>query len=135
MAETPKTPQRNAPSILGHDLRIVGRLTSEGDIQIEGRCEGDIFSHAVTIGENAVVEGEVAGEIVTVRGEIRGTIRARQVHLCATCHVVGEIYHEALAIETGAHLEGTVKREKNPLENTAPSGDETRHAPPPHLAN
>ena len=102
-----------APSILS------GQIVSSGDVQIEGVLEGDLRSHAVTIGEKARVTGEISGELVTVRGFVKGTIRARQVHLCASCHVVGDIYHEALAIETGAHLDGVVRREKDPLANAS----------------
>ena len=41
-------------------MHIVGKIFSTGDIQIEGRLDGDLRSHAVTIGEKAVVSGEVA---------------------------------------------------------------------------
>ena len=109
---TEKTKGKSAPSILSHDIHIVGKIFSTGDIQIEGRLDGDLRSHAVTIGEKAVVSGEVAGDTVTVFGLVKGTIRARQVYLCATSKVTGDIFNEALAIETGAQLNGAVKREK-----------------------
>ena len=110
---------KNAPSILCKDLQVIGQITSTGDIQIDGILDGDLRSYAVTVGQDAHITGELAGETVTIRGRVDGTIRARQVHLCATCEVNGDIYHEALAIETGAHLNGTVKREKDPLKNAA----------------
>ena len=49
-------------------MHVVGKIFSTGDIQIEGRLDGDLRSHAVTIGEKAVVSGEVAGDTVTVFG-------------------------------------------------------------------
>lgn len=116
---TEKAKSKSAPSILSHDIHIVGKIFSTGDIQIEGRLDGDLRSHAVTIGEKAVVSGEVAGDTVTVFGQVKGTIRARQVYLCATSKVTGDIFNEALAIETGAQLNGAVKREKEPLKNAA----------------
>ena len=114
-----KSKSKSAPSILSHDMHIVGKIFSTGDIQIEGRLDGDLRSHAVTIGEKAVVSGEVAGDTVTVFGQVKGTIRARQVYLCATSKVTGDVFNEALAIETGAQLNGAVKREKEPLKNAA----------------
>jgi cytoskeletal protein CcmA (bactofilin family) len=114
-----KSKIKAAPSILSHDMHIVGKIFSTGDIQIEGRLDGDLRSHAVTIGEKAVVSGEVAGDTVTVFGQVKGTIRARQVYLCATSKVTGDVFNEALAIETGAQLNGAVKREKEPLKNAA----------------
>jgi cytoskeletal protein CcmA (bactofilin family) len=50
---------------------------------------------------------------------VTGTIRARQVYLCATSKVNGDVFNEALAIETGAQLNGAVRREKDPLKNAA----------------
>ena len=128
---------KNAPSILCKDLQVIGQITSTGDIQIDGILDGDLRSHAVTVGQDAPITGELAGETVTIRGRVDGIIRARQVHLCATCEVNGDIYHEALAIETGAHLNGTVKREKDPLKNAAvglllEDGDQSQS---PQLAN
>ena len=104
-----------APSILSHDMHIVGQIVCEGDVQIEGKLDGNILSHALTIGEKAQITGEVAAEVITVMGRVEGTIRARQVHLCATSSVSGDIFHEALAIESGAHLDCQLKHESDPL--------------------
>ncbi|MBT7641451.1 MAG: polymer-forming cytoskeletal protein [Rhodobiaceae bacterium] len=117
MADTSKT--KSAPSILSQDMHVVGKIFSTGDIQIEGRLDGDLCSHAVTVGVHAVVNGEVAGDTVTVFGKVNGTVRGRQVYLCATCHVDGDVFNESLAIESGAQLNGAVKNEKDPLKNAA----------------
>ena len=114
-----KSKPKSGPSILSHDMHVVGKIFSTGDIQIEGRLDGDLRSHAVTIGEKALVSGEVAGDMVTVFGQVKGTIRARQVYLCATSKVTGDVFNEVLAIETGAQLNGAVNREKDPLKNAA----------------
>ena len=114
-----KSKPKSGPSILSHDMHVVGKIFSTGDIQIEGRLDGDLRSHAVTIGEKAVVSGEVAGDMVTVFGQVKGTIRARQVYLCAISKVTGDVFNEVLAIETGAQLNGAVNREKDPLKNAA----------------
>ncbi|MDA8654407.1 polymer-forming cytoskeletal protein [Alphaproteobacteria bacterium] len=106
---------RSAPSILSADLIVKGQIYSDGDVQLDGRLLGNISSHAVTIGSSAHVIGEVAGEIVTIKGTVDGTIRAKQVHLCTGSKINGDIYHEVLAIESGAELNGAVKREKDPL--------------------
>ena len=110
---------KSAPSILSHDIHVVGRIFSAGDVQIEGRLDGDLRSQAVTIGEKAEVNGEVAGDTVTVFGKVKGTIRGRQIYLCATSEVTGDIYNEALAIESGAQLNGAVKHAKDPLKNAS----------------
>ncbi|HEX4534946.1 MAG TPA: polymer-forming cytoskeletal protein, partial [Rhizomicrobium sp.] len=85
----------SAPSIISADLVVTGMLESSGDIQIDGRVEGDVHSAGLVIGDKAFIQGEVLAEEVTVRGRVQGSIRARKVLLASTCHVEGNILHEA----------------------------------------
>jgi cytoskeletal protein CcmA (bactofilin family) len=109
----------SAPSIISADLIVQGTLTSTGDIQIDGRVEGDVRSSGLVIGDKAFIQGEVYAEDVTVRGRIQGGIRARKVLLCTTCHVEGNILHEAFAVEAGAFFEGNCRHSDNPLSEEA----------------
>jgi cytoskeletal protein CcmA (bactofilin family) len=110
----------SAPSIISADMEIQGSLRSGGDMQIDGRVEGDIRSVGLVIGENAEVHGEIFAEDVTVRGKVMGRIRARKVLLAATCRVEGDILHEAFAVESGAFFEGNCRHSDNPLGDAAP---------------
>lgn len=106
-----QTPQPKAPpSIISSDLKIVGDLHSDGEIQIDGTVNGDIRTAALVIGETAKVTGEVVADAVRVLGTVNGQIKAKVVKLAASAHVVGDIMHEDLSIETGAFLEGHCKR-------------------------
>ena len=109
-----------APSIISADLTITGTLTSTGDIQIDGRVEGDVQSAGLVIGDKAFIHGDVMAEEVTVRGRVQGSVRARKVLLASTCHVEGNILHEAFAVETGAYFEGNCRHADNPLAEEAP---------------
>jgi cytoskeletal protein CcmA (bactofilin family) len=109
-----------APSIISADLVVNGTLTSTGDIQIDGRVEGDVHSAGLVIGDKAFIHGDVMAEEVTVRGRVQGGIRARKVLLASTCHVEGNILHEAFAVETGAFFEGNCRHADNPLAEDAP---------------
>jgi cytoskeletal protein CcmA (bactofilin family) len=117
-----ETPQRrarqlSAPSIISSDVVINGTLVSSGDIQIDGRVEGDVRSIGLVIGDEAEIRGEIYAEDVTVRGRVIGRIRARKVLLAATSRVEGEILHEAFAVEAGAFFEGNCRHSDNPLED------------------
>ncbi len=105
----------SAPSIISADLIVQGTLKSSGDIQVDGRVEGDVHSASLVIGDKAFIQGEILAEEVTVRGRVEGSIRARKVLLCATSHVEGNILHEAFAVETGAFFEGNCRHADNPL--------------------
>jgi cytoskeletal protein CcmA (bactofilin family) len=118
-----------APSIISADLVVQGTLTSTGDIQIDGRVEGDVRSSGLVIGDKAFIQGEVYAEDVTVRGRVQGGIRARKVLLCTTCHVEGNILHEAFAVEAGAFFEGNCRHSDNPLSEEARRPTEFKAAP------
>src|SRR5580765_4580410 len=118
-AQQQKRPIRSsaAPSIISGDLVVNGTLTSSGDIQIDGKVEGNVNSAGLVIGDKACIEGDVMAEDVTVRGCFKGSIRGRKVLLASTCHVEGDILHEAFAVETGAFFEGNCRHADNPLAN------------------
>ena len=114
-ATVPATKRGRGPSIISADMAIQGSLSSSGDMQIDGKVEGDIRSAGLVIGENAEVQGEIFAEDVTIRGKVTGRIRARKVLLAATCRVEGDILHEAFSVEAGAFFEGNCRHSDNPL--------------------
>lgn len=121
-----------AASVLSSDLTVVGNLRTTGDIQVEGTIEGDIRAHLLTIGESATVRGEIVADDIVVNGRVIGRVRGLKVRLTSTARVEGDIIHKTIAIESGAHFEGSVQRQEDPLANgrapavpvgEAPAGD------------
>ncbi len=104
-------------STLSADLVLKGNLKSTGDIVIEGTVEGDIRAHTLTVGESATVKGEVVADDVVVNGRIIGRLRGLKVRLTSSARVEGDIIHKTIAIESGAHFEGSVQRQEDPLTN------------------
>ncbi|MFN2305733.1 MAG: polymer-forming cytoskeletal protein [Paracoccaceae bacterium] len=102
-------------SQLASDLLVTGNIKTAGDIQIEGQVEGDIRAHLLTIGEGATVKGEVVADDVVINGRIIGRVRGLKVRLTSTARVEGDIIHKTIAIESGAHFEGSVQRQDDPL--------------------
>ncbi len=110
-APKPKPPA----SLLSADLHITGNLKTSGDIQIEGSVDGDIRAHLLTVGESATIKGEVSADDVIVNGRVIGRVRGLKVRLTASARVEGDIIHKTIAIESGAHFEGSVQRQDDPL--------------------
>ena len=106
-----------APSVLSSDLKVKGNLLTSGDIQIEGIIEGDIQAHLLTVGETSKIKGEIIADDVIINGNVIGCVRGLKVRLTNKARVQGDIIHKAIAIESGAHFEGTVQRTDNPFEN------------------
>ncbi|OWU83897.1 hypothetical protein ATO6_15890 [Oceanicola sp. 22II-s10i] len=117
-------------SVLSSDLHITGNVKTTGDIQIEGTIEGDIRAHLLTIGEGATVKGEVTADDVVINGRIVGRVRGLKVRLTSTARVEGDIIHKTIAIESGAHFEGSVQRQDDPLSGNKPAAA-PRTAPQP----
>ena len=105
------------PSVLSSDLKVKGNLSTSGDIQIEGIIEGDIQAHLLTVGETSKIKGEIIADDVIINGNVIGCVRGLKVRLTNKARVQGDIIHKAIAIESGAHFEGTVQRTDNPFEN------------------
>jgi cytoskeletal protein CcmA (bactofilin family) len=125
VAEKPAAPMASAPkpkpaaSVLSADLHVTGNIRTTGDIQVEGTVEGDIRAHLLTIGETATIKGEVVADDIVVNGRVIGRVRGLKVRLTATAKVEGDIIHKTIAIESGAHFEGSVQRQDDPLSTAA----------------
>ncbi len=116
MEFTPSAPKgKVSPSVLSSDLTVVGNLKTTGDIQVEGTVEGDIRAHLLTVGESATIRGEIVADDIVVNGRVIGRVRGLKVRLTSTAKVEGDIIHKTIAIESGAHFEGSVQRQEDPL--------------------
>ena len=118
-----------AASVLSSDLTVVGNLKTTGDIQIEGTIEGDVRAHLLTVGETATIRGEIVADDIVVNGRVIGRVRGLKVRLTSTARVEGDIIHKTIAIESGAHFEGSVQRQDDPLSNGRPQPAAPASAP------
>ena len=115
------TAKAQAPSILSQDLVITGEINTDGDVQIEGRLDGNIKATTLTIGEQGAVNGSIKAGLVRVRGKVTGKINATTVELAETANVLADITQDQLTIENGAFFDGKCSRKTKP--KTAPKAE------------
>jgi cytoskeletal protein CcmA (bactofilin family) len=119
-AETAPAPGALAPPeticSIGAGTSIVGNITCDGPAQFYGHIEGEVRGSELLIGEGANVVGNVVAQEVTIRGRVKGTIRAVRVKLQASGAVEGDVFHRSLSIEDTALFEGSSRRVENPIE-------------------
>lgn len=135
LADRPASPvapkPKPAPSTLSSDLVVTGNMKTTGDLQIEGMVDGDIRAHLLTVGEGATVKGEIVADDVVVNGRVVGRVRGLKVRLTSTARVEGDIIHKTIAIESGAHFEGSVQRQDDPLNTGGKPAAKAAAAPAP----
>jgi cytoskeletal protein CcmA (bactofilin family) len=68
------------------------------------------------ISDGAQVEGSVIAQDLTVRGRVKGTIRAVRVKLQDGAAVEGDIFHRSLSIDENSLFEGSSRRVENPTD-------------------
>ena len=97
-------------SVIGPDVKIVGNIITQGEMQIDGQVEGDIACQRLLVGEGGRITGEVTAETVQVHGELTGKINASTVLITKSGRVTGDVTQDSLEIEAGASMEGRLIR-------------------------
>jgi cytoskeletal protein CcmA (bactofilin family) len=109
-----RRPSATNRSVIDRRLLVTGDLDGRGELQVEGRVEGNIRCALLLVGNEGIIAGNVTADEVVVRGELKGTIRANSVVLQDRARVNSEIFHKLLSIEAGVCFEGQVRRSSNP---------------------
>lgn len=96
-------------TVLKEDASFEGKLMFEGNVLVDGKFKGEIFSSGdLTVGSSGVVEGEIEIGTINILGEVRGNIKAsRKIVINAPAVVRGDIVAPSLIIEEGAVFEGS----------------------------
>ena len=97
---------RKRGTLIAKGLKIVGSVTAEGLVEVNGQIDGELHCTSLVIARGAHVNGTVAAERVVVDGTVEGPIDGGDVILKSQAHVVGDIHHQSLAIESGAFFDG-----------------------------
>jgi len=64
-------------SIIGAGMRVVGDISADGVVKIEGTVVGTVRAgRQVLVGKGGEVEGDVISREAIIGGEVRGSVRA-----------------------------------------------------------
>jgi cytoskeletal protein CcmA (bactofilin family) len=96
----------NTISVLAHDLRITGEVSSTGTIEILGEVEGNLSAKGLIVGSEGRMNGTVSAENVEVKGHLDGRIATHGFALRASAVVAADVSYTTLVIESGAQIEG-----------------------------
>jgi cytoskeletal protein CcmA (bactofilin family) len=93
-------------TVIAEGLKIVGVVTAEGLVEVNGQIEGEVHCTSLIISPKGRVSGTVEAEQIVVYGNVEGPIQGGDVVLKSQAYVVGDIIHRSLTVENGAHFDG-----------------------------
>jgi cytoskeletal protein CcmA (bactofilin family) len=123
---------QGAQSVIGNNLSIDGQnitIRCKGSLKIDGTIQADVHSKQLEVGREAMINGSIAADTVSVFGRVNGAILGANVVLHASAQVEGDIHSQFLTVEQGAAFDGRSRRVTDPTE-IAPQVERTS---PPHL--
>jgi cytoskeletal protein CcmA (bactofilin family) len=108
-------------NMLSSDVELKGNLRFTGELTFDGKLEGEIVTDGVlSLGDNAVITGNVTVGRIIVRGKVNGTITATdKIEIKAGTELFGDIRACKLTIEEGVTFVG--KSEVNPKKAVPPA--------------
>lgn len=102
------TGQAATPAVISAGIVVTGNVACEGDLQINGRVEGDVRGTTVFIDQGGSVEGAVEAERLRVCGSVTGRITVNDLAVESNGVVGGETSYERLKVAAGGVVEGTL---------------------------
>lgn len=101
--------------IVGAGVSITGKINLPAKLTVDGQLDGEISAHEVSVGEKGKITGKLVAAIADVRGELIDSISVSEtLILRSTARVRGTVTYNALQIEQGAIVEGTLNRIEKP---------------------
>ncbi len=100
--------EEEVSTVVGSGVHLTGTLKDQSDIVVHGTVEGEVKSDQnVIVGDSAKVKGPISALVVSVSGEVSGTIHAQdKLEIHPTGHVEGNIKTKDLIIHSGAYFAG-----------------------------
>jgi cytoskeletal protein CcmA (bactofilin family) len=101
----------SALSIIGSGMRVVGDITADGVVKIEGTVIGTVRAgRQVLVAKGGEVEGDVITREAIIGGEVRGTVvAAERVEIQTASVVHGDITSKRLLVHEGGEINGVIR--------------------------
>jgi cytoskeletal protein CcmA (bactofilin family) len=98
-------------------------------VQVDGKFHGQVQTQGtLIIGEKAIVRAEILAGVVLIRGEIHGTITARnRIEAYAPAKIFGDLSSPVLVFGEGIIFQGT--SHMLPMEEGKDEGKQIRNGP------
>ena len=66
-------------TVIAEGLRIVGSVSADGAVQVNGQIDGDLNCTSITVSPKALITGAIKARSVVINGEVEGPISGEDV--------------------------------------------------------
>lgn len=102
--------KRGLFSVIGPDVVITGNIAATADLHLDGRIDGDVDCGSIVQGTESRIKGALKAETARIAGTIEGSVAVSQLTVERTARMIGDVEYESITIETGASIDGRLKR-------------------------
>ncbi|HXQ28457.1 MAG TPA: polymer-forming cytoskeletal protein [Gemmatimonadales bacterium] len=106
-----RTDSESTLSIIGTGMRVVGDITADGVVKIEGTVVGTVRAgRQVLVAKGGEVEGDVIAKEAIIGGEVRGTVVAQErAEIQSSSVIHGDVTCKRLLVQEGGEINGVVR--------------------------
>lgn len=109
---------RKEATIIAYGTCIIGGISTQGSVHIDGKFEGVILeADVIFIGQKGQVIGDVKANNMVVNGLFDGKIDCNEIQILSEGKVIGDIKYNELIIETNGKFEGKGIRKDSQLKS------------------
>src|ERR1700694_2608092 len=100
----------SSPTVFGKTMKIVGEVTSDEELQLDGELEGKLnLKGKLTIGPASKVNANIKAKEGVIYGTVKGNVEAEnRISFRARASIVGDIKTAGIVIEDGAYFKGGI---------------------------
>lgn len=101
-------------TLISKGTRILGDIHFSGDLQIEGKVQGNIIVEGgndakLVVADKGVVEGEIRVPVVVINGKVIGDVySSKHLELAAKAVVEGNVHYQLIEMVKGAQVNGSL---------------------------
>lgn len=117
-------------SLIGENIKIIGKIEGKGSLRIDGIVEGDIiYDGNIVIGESGKVIGNIKAGDISLGGTVNGNISSTsRVEILNTGSLIGDLEVPTIVIHENARFEGNCKMPSKFKDNSSKEKAKTEKA-------
>lgn len=106
-------PMGRIDSLIGAGTKVVGDVTFEGGLRVDGEIKGNVLSasgeqhSSLVVSEHARIEGEINVSHLVINGTVIGPVFSSELlELQSHARVTGDVQYNTIEIHLGAVVQG-----------------------------